>query len=632
MCGIAGIAGLILDQDKFLIKSMTRLLSHRGPDEEGFYFEPEIGLGHRRLSVIDLESGRQPLSNEDGSIQVIFNGEIYNFQELQKDLTEKGHVFKTRSDTEVIAHLYEEYENFIEKLDGMFAFALWDSRKKKLLLARDRMGKKPLFYAHHRHKLYFASEIKSLMLCPEIPKDWNLEALHHFLSLNYVPGPLTLLKSISKLKPGHFLIYHKDRLEEKAFWKLPVQNSEEYKNEEEILENLRTILLSSVKKRLISDVPLGMFLSGGIDSSLVLAALSELGKSRIKTFTIGFRDKNYNEAEKARTIARHFGTEHHEFILEPNLTDILPKMIWHSDEPSGDSSCFPTYLLSQTARQNITVALSGDGGDEFFGGYNTYTADLWSAYYRRLPLWMRKNLFIPFLNLLPATSHPIEHRLKRFAQGGLLNPLQAHYFWNGSLSEEEKLSLYSSELREKLSSCDTFNLFDNLAGHSRFTNPLDFFMYADQKTYLTDDILVKVDRMSMAHGLEVRSPLLDTQIISLSYQIPLRFKIRLGRKKYILKRLLSQMIPRELTSNTKKGFSIPLQKWFRGELKDFLRAALQAQTFTQLGFFNPESLNNLMNSHFTAKANHGSILWSLMCLSIWNEQVRNFKASGKNPL
>jgi asparagine synthase (glutamine-hydrolysing) len=623
MCGIAGIAGSINDGDKTLVRKMTRLLAHRGPDDEDFHFEPHAALGHRRLSVIDLESGRQPLCNEDGTLWVVFNGEIYNFQELQKDLQQKGHVFKTRTDTEVIVHLYEEYPDFIQKLDGMFAFALWDGKKKQMILGRDRMGKKPLFYSHTGGKLYFASELKSMAICPDISRDWNPEALHHFLSLNYIPGPLTLLKSVYKVKPGHFLAFRDNKIEEKGYWQIPAQNTGKYQKEGEILEELKTGLLNSVKKRLISDVPLGMFLSGGIDSSLVLAALNELGHSKIKTFTIGFKDKHYDEAEKAKTIARHFGTDHHEFILEPNLADLLPKIIWHSDEPSGDSSCFPTYLLSQMARKNITVALSGDGGDEFFGGYNTYTADAWALFYRRLPLYIRKNLLLPMVKMLPSASHPFEHRLKRFVEGGLLDPLRAHYFWNGSLLEEEKFRLYSPEMRDKLSSCDTFNLFQELSKNAHFKNPMDLFMFIDQKTYLTDDILVKVDRMSMAHGLEVRSPLLDSKMIELSYQIPHNFKIRRGEKKYILKKLLSAMIPSHLFSKEKKGFSIPVQKWFRGELKNFLRGALRSETFTQLGFFDNKALDRLFNEHLSGKSNHGNILWSLMCLSIWNDRVRN---------
>lgn len=624
MCGFAGIIDDNRESSIPCIKTMTRLLTHRGPDEEGYYLGQGACLGHRRLRVIDLVAGQQPLPNEDRTVWVVFNGEIYNFQELRKELLQKGHRFTTQTDTEVIVHLYEEGDNFIQRLDGMFALAVWDERRKRLTLARDRIGKKPLFYAHLGSKLYFASELKALLCVSEISKTLDMEALQYFLTLNYVPGSRSLFEAIRKLEPAHRLIFENAAISQDPYWQLPTQNKGDIAEEDDALEALSCTLSEAIKKRLVSDVPLGVFLSGGIDSSLVVALLRKMGVGSIKTFSIGFEDKVFNETEKARTISKYFETNHHEYILNPRLTDILPKIIWHSDEPSGDSSSFPTYLLAEACKKEITVAFSGDGGDEFFGGYNSYMADIYIKWYQRLPFFLRKQVLLPLIQSLPTTDHPFENKLKRFIRGGILSPLEAHYQWqNRIFTPEEKCSIFKSEWRDQIFQHNPFRLFSELEQQSRFQENLDLFMYVDQRTCLADGILAKVDRMSMAHALEVRCPILDTKVIELAYRIPVHLKIRHGSKKHLLKQLLGTMIPKSLFSNKKKGFGIPVHRWLREDLRDFLHDALFSNSLTQLGFFETQAIQKLFEDHVQKKANHGHILWTLMVFAIWYEQCKN---------
>ncbi len=623
MCGICGIVQLNerFDIRRETLKRMNDVLHHRGPDDEGFYVSPIVGLGMRRLSIIDLQTGHQPIQNEDGTVQVVFNGEIYNFQKLRKTLEEAGHRFYTRSDTEVIVHGYEEYgPEVVQHLRGMFAFAIWDANQEILLIVRDRPGIKPLHYYRDDEKFLFGSEIKSILQCERVPREVNPEALDRFLTFEYICSPETIFKNIYKLPPGHFLLLRKGELRIEQYWdNLP--SIQEEQNEEYYARHLAELLEESVKMRLISDVPLGALLSGGIDSSTVVGFMAKHSSKPVKTFSIGFEDQSYNELEYARTVSKHFNTEHYEFIIKPDAVELVEKLLKNLDEPFGDFSIFPTYLVSKMAREYVTVALSGDGGDELFAGYDTYIADWLARYYQKAPAIIRKQIMPKFLSLIPPSPKKkgLINRSKRFVEGTLLAPELMHTRWMIFLQDREKRQLYSNMLLDAFEQGNSYKYIQEYFTRSDGVPALAQQEYVDIKTYLTDDILVKVDRMSMAPSLEARVPFLDHRVMEFAAKIPTSMKLKGLTTKYILKKAVSDLLPEKILTRGKEGFSIPIKNWLMNELRPLLLDTLSEERIRRRGYFQPHYIQHLIQEHLNGKENHSHRLWALMVFEIWHQ-------------
>lgn len=620
---------------------MCQVIQHRGPDDEGFYLEYPIGLGMRRLSIIDLQGGHQPMHNEDQSLWVIFNGEIYNFQEIKEKLEKKGYRFRTRSDTEVILHSYEEYgEDCAKVFRGMFAIALWDKRKNKLILIRDWIGIKPLHYYVDSKKLVFGSEIKSILACKGVSREINFRALDRYLTFEYITAPETIFQKIHKLPPAHLLIWHKGELKVQSYWNIAEEQGtakemgrwEDGKmgREEDYTEKLYSMLKESVKLELISDVPLGAFLSGGIDSSTVVAFMSQMSDHPVKTFSIGFEDQSYNELDYARKIAKHFGTDHHEFILKPDIEDLINHLMDYLDEPLGDFSIFPTYLVSRMAREYVTVALSGDGGDELFAGYDTYIANRVGKYYRKLPDFIRKQVIGKLLYHLPPSPKKkgAVNLAKRFVEGAELPEQLLHTRWMTFLKQKEKLQLYTTFFKNELGNEGTdkyLREYLSQTQESKFlgeNGSLNRQLYTDLKTYLPDDILTKVDRMSMATSLEARVPLLDHKVVEFVFRIPGYLKLKGFTTKYILKKTMAHVLPKEVLYKKKQGFSIPIKNWLRAELKPLLLDLLSETRIRKRGYFNPEYVNQLVQEHLHGRENHSHQLWALMVFEMWHQRYQ----------
>lgn len=623
MCGICGLfrpTGL-RSEDSDKVVQMTQTLIHRGPDEDGFYQDEFISLGMRRLKIIDLVTGRQPISNEDRSIWTIYNGEIFNFLELRAELEKRGHLFKTKSDTEVIVHLYEEEGiDFVHRLNGMFAIALWDKKNKRLCLYRDRLGIKPLHYSLFPDGLIFASEIKALLKAG-VDREIDFEALSQFFSFEFIPAPRTIFKKIYKLLPGHRLIWEGDQLRIEKYWDVifhpdnPPRTIKEYS--EEILIRLR----EAVRKRLISDVPLGVFLSGGLDSSTVTALMKEVETSPIKTFSLGFHEKSFNELHYARLVAKYLRTDHQEFIVEPALVkELVPKLMNYLDEPLADASVIPTYLISYLARQKVTVALAGDGGDELFAGYDTYKAYRLATYYRKLPPFFNRPIR-RLINLLPASKKRLsfEFKAKKFLLGIEYPPEIANYIWWGAYPPQEKARLFSPQLQEIIQG----DPYEPIAWHLRncqAKDPLDRIFYLDLKLYLQDDLLVKVDRMSMANSLEIRVPFLDYTFVEFAARIPNRLKLRGFETKYILKKAMAGRLPEEIFRRPKIGFDLPLGSWLRQDLKGFVEDVLSPQNLSRHGFFNQNYIEEKLKEHFRGQHNHRQLLWPIIIFQFWYDR------------
>ncbi len=622
MCGIVGI--LHKNQREVSasdIRLMASTLEHRGPDEYGMYCRGAIGLGHRRLSIIDLQTGGQPYHNEDQSVWAVFNGEIYNFQELRAQLASQGHRFHTAGDGEVIVHEYEDDAGtFLDGLNGMFAIALWDENAQRLILARDRCGEKPIYYHESPTALVFASELKAILALPWIDRHVDEQGLHHFLSLNYVPGEFTLARGIRKLLPGHLLIHEGGRTSLRSYWDLKIVPNTTV-TEAEALDTLDGHLRSAVKSRLISDVPLGFFLSGGLDSSLVVALASSMASAPVHTFSIGFNQPSYNELAYAREVSRRFGTVHHEEVLDGNPRDVLHRVIWLSDEPSGDSSSIPTYLISRAARRHITVALSGDGADELFAGYLTHQADRLAPMMRRVPAIVRNGLLKPLADLLPVSSKKVslEYRIKQFLGGLDMDPLRSHYWWNGAWSEEEKAGLYSDDLAAALRSVDTRDVFAEYFDRYPDLDPITRFLYTDFKTYLPDDILVKVDRMSMGNALEMRCPFLDYRLVEFVADLPVDFKLNGLTGKFLLKRYAESLLPKHILHRPKAGFSVPLNSWLRQELREIVNETLSERRIRSTGFFAWPAVRRLLAEHMEGRRNHAYRIWGILIFQLWHE-------------
>ncbi|OFW89149.1 MAG: asparagine synthase (glutamine-hydrolyzing) [Candidatus Levybacteria bacterium RIFCSPHIGHO2_02_FULL_37_18] len=619
MCGICGILNFTKEpltvKNKEVLKKMADTLYKRGPDEEGYFLDENIGLGIRRLKVIDLKTGSQPIHNEDKTVWVVLNGEIYNFPELREKL--KNHFFYTNSDTETIIHAYEEYgEDFLSRLDGMFAFALWDAKKKKLILARDRFGKKPLYYSVFDNKLIFASEVKAILAYLGFNKEFNPAMLSKYLLYGYVPTPNTIFKNINRLSAGHFLTAEKNRIEIKKYWDLDFSRKEEI-NEQEIINQTKNKLKSAIEKRLVSDVPLGVFLSGGIDSSLITALMAELvPPEKIKTFTIGFQEKDYDESKIAERISKIIGTDHHQEILPiKKALEIVYKIPEFMDEPIADPSIIPTYLVSQSAKKEITVALGGDGGDELFGGYPKYIAHPIAEYYSFAPKILRKKFFDKIIIRLPLLKNKDRYKLEKLVEGVSFPAPIRNQIWISSFNPEEIDKILINHKPEG----EIFSDILSYLKDKNFKEELDRIFYLDFKMTLQDTYLTKVDRASMANSLEVRSPFLDKDLAEFAFKIPNRLKLKNFRTKYILKEIAKEYFPKDIIHQPKIGFGIPLAEWLRNDLKELLLEHLNEQTINNQGLFNYSFINNLVNEHIKGGKDNSSKLWPLLVFQMWHK-------------
>jgi len=600
-----------------LIARMLGAVEHRGPDDEGHHIETGVAMGMRRLAIIDLATGRQPISNEDGSIWIVFNGEIYNFRELRELLLARGHKLRTRTDTETIAHLYEdEGERCVERLRGMFAFAIWDRRERRLFLARDRVGKKPLYYALAGRTLVFGSEIKSLLQHPGVKREINLQAISDFLSFGYVPDPATAFTGVRKLPPGHTLTFKDGLVYMRRYWDFDYSihldgpgAREPEAPEAYYVERLRELIAESVRVRLESDVPLGAFLSGGIDSSVVVAMMAR--EMKVKTFSIGFPDAGFDELRYARIAARHFGADHHEFVVTPDVCRLVEEIVWHHDEPFADVSSVPTYVVSKMAREHVTVALSGDGGDEVFGGYERYVVDRRRGRYERIPSFLRRAL-LRASRALPQGAYG-----KRFLRNIALEPAARYVDSVSYFDRDSQLNLFSEDARRAMAGYDPARRFERIFAAPAARSRLDRLLYLDSKTYLPGDILVKVDRMSMANSLETRAPLLDHHLIEFAQTIPASFKLRGLETKYILKRAAEGLIPDEIINRPKQGFDVPIRRWFNRELREMLDDTLNDRCARERGDFNHRAVLAILDEHRRGVRDHSRQLWSLLVLELW---------------
>jgi len=626
MCGIVGL--MYHDRQKPVrqesVKKMCDTLVHRGPDDEGFYVDRNVGIGMRRLTVIDLSTGHQPMTNEDGRYWIVFNGEIYNYPELRKELESKGHRFSTHTDTETIVHAYEEFgEACVERLNGMFAFALWDREEEKLVLARDRLGVKPLYYYEGADRFVFGSELKAVLADPNVPRVIDFRALDRFLTFEYIPSPLSVFQGILKLPPGHLLTLEKGKTSLKQYWNLPTYVH--HKSEEELTEVFYDLMKDAVKIRLISDVPLGAFLSGGVDSSTIVCMMSELMNQPVKTFSIGFDDPSYNELDYARAVAKHYGAEHQDLIIQPNVVDLVEDLIKYLDEPLADVSVFPTYLVSKLAREQVTVVLSGDGGDELFGGYDWYLAEKISRSYQKLPLSIRTEL-IPFLmNAVPPASQKkgFVNKAKRFVEGTQLPEALQHFRWNIFLSEDRKATLYRDGLSASLAGESAYAPHLSYLREMQGSDPLWQQQYADIKTYMVDDILVKVDRMSMANSLEARTPFLDYRIAEFAAGLPPDLKLKGFKTKWFLKQAMRKKLPPFVIDRKKEGFSIPMKNWLKGDLNPMMQDLLSPDRINNEGLFQSDDIEKMKKEHLAGTANHAHQLWSLMVFETWRDLYLN---------
>ncbi|MFO7867230.1 MAG: asparagine synthase (glutamine-hydrolyzing) [Candidatus Aminicenantes bacterium] len=627
MCGICGFAlpdsRTKTSADR--LETMCRTITHRGPDDQGLYAGQGAALGARRLSIIDLETGHQPISNEDETIRIAYNGEVYNFPELKQELAGRGHRFKTRTDTETILHAYEEWgRDMVKKLRGMFAAAIWDDRTKSLFLFRDRLGIKPLYYTRLQDKtLVFGSELKAVLAYPGMPRDIDPRALDLFLTLEYIPAPRSIFTDIHKLPAGCLLQYRQGRMDIRRYWDItPEQNNPDpLRPLDSLQDEFYALLKESVQMRLISDVPLGAFLSGGIDSSAVVGLMRDLGVSPLKTFSIGFEDSSYNELGHARRVARKFATDHEEFVIRPDALELTEKLIRHLDEPFGDFSIFPTYLVSRMARKHVKVILSGDGGDEVCGGYEHYQAQKLA----RSPWLSPVNALLPHIaRRMPPSPRKkgVWNKLQRYGQGLELDPRLRHFRWMTFLSPQAKNRLYTPEFLESLNGGSPLYHTPPFPAFFQKAESFDSQngeLYLDLHTYLIDDILVKVDRMSMAASLETRVPLLDHKVVEFMFRLPGRYKLKGLTTKWFLKKTMERLLPRENIYRKKEGFSIPIKHWLREELKELMLERLDSARIKQDGYFRTGEVERLIRSHLDGSRNNSHQIWALLVFSIWKD-------------
>jgi len=627
MCGITGWANLDfhappVEGGRELLHAMCERMLHRGPDSEGLFVTSGAALGTRRLAIIDLVTGEQPAFNEDKSVTVVLNGEIYNYRELRAELETRGHSFRSASDTEVLPHLYEEYgDGMIRELNGMFAFALWDSRRRRLLIARDRFGEKPLYWGIFDKTLVFASEPKVLLAHPAVKPSLNLQALRQYLSFDYVPAPLSIYEDINKLPAAHKLTLEDGRVCVERYWQLSHRTAEPVPSENDAAEQLRELLADAVRMRLVSDVPLGVLLSGGVDSSTVAALAVRASSEPVKTFSISFAESSFDESAYARGVAKFLGTDHHEERLSANLAANLVSEIgaW-MDEPFSDPSLVPTYLLSRFTRKHVTVALGGDGGDELFAGYPMYAGLRWAEVYKRIPLAVRAGVIERLVRLLPVKTKNLsfDYKALRFVTGVKYDTVARHHVWFGSFTPEEQMQLLTPEVLAT-SDNEIYAQARQIAAECDNDDPVTRMQSVDTQLYLAEDILTKVDRASMAVSLEVRAPFLDPRVAEFAASLPSAYKLRGHKTKYILKKAVKELMPPFVTRRSKKGFGVPVAEWLKVKLRPLARDLLSPERVRRAGVFNPDYIARLQDEHERGIANHRKLLWTLLMFELWHE-------------
>jgi asparagine synthase (glutamine-hydrolysing) len=628
MCGISGMvydsSAAPVDPDRLL--AMCRTLSHRGPDDEGMYVKANAGLAARRLAVIDIAAGRQPVCNERKTIHAVFNGEIYNHGELRAHLIGRGHQLQSSADSEVIPHLYEEYgPNFATRLEGMFAIALWDEVEQQLVLCRDRAGIKPLYYAMRRNGVVFGSEIKAI-LAAGVPTTVDLQALSDYFSLMYIPGPRTIYSEIRKLTPASILVWRADGYKIKPYWDLREASSRRDLALREAESELRELLAESVDQQLLADVPLGFFMSGGIDSSSVVAVARQLRPDDVlKTFTVGFSDRSYDERREAALLARHLGTSHTDLMIEPRAEDVVDRIVPIFDEPFADPSIVPTYYLCQLAREHVTVALSGDGGDELFAGYDSYKADKLAHYYRHLSQSVIEDLAPRLLQFLPASHRrtSLDFKARRFVENALESPARSHYLWRVVFREGHKAKLLQPDLFAEL--------FDSYETHERHYlagaqfDPLTRFQYTDANVYLVGDVLTKIDRLSMAHSLEVRVPLLTTPLMEFAFSLSGRLKMPRYQTKRLLRRSMAKALPHTIAQGRKRGFNAPMPHWLTEAFRPLVDEYLSKEVLRRQGYLRFEEVDYWVNRHMSRTGEHSREIWSMLMFSLWVEEHKAYR-------
>jgi asparagine synthase (glutamine-hydrolysing) len=630
MCGIAGLFDASgAPADRGLLHRMGQAIVHRGPDQSGELSRPGVGLVARRLRIIDLEGGAQPISNEDGSVTVVFNGEIYNFQELRAGLERRGHRFSTRSDTEVIVHLYEDHgDDFVARLRGMFAIALWDAAKQRGVLARDRLGKKPIVYAHAGQRLFFASEFQALLQAREVPRTLDLGALGDYLAYGYVPAPASIYQAARKLPPGHRLVWQHGAAQVEPYWRLEYLPKLRL-TEREAETELERRLTDAVRMRMIADVPVGALLSGGIDSSTVVALMARLAPGRVRTFSIGFDDTAYDELAHARRVAERYDTEHHEFVVSPNASEVLPTLVRHYGEPYADSSAIPTYYVCRLARGSVTVALNGDGGDETFAGYDRTRAMVWSEIAASVPgiPWastLAGRIWAPYAARHGA--HRRDGRVLRFLRGLAMAGGRRYRYWTSDVEDGQLQTLLSPSCAAEVARRRSFAV-EHCWASGPHLSCADRALSVEVMTSLPNDLLVKMDIASMANSLETRSPFLDHEVVEFAARLPADLKLRHGvRQKYLLKRLARKLVPAANIDRPKMGFGVPIGKWLRGPLRNLGADALLAQRTRQRGYFRPDTVARLWTEHQSHTGDHASTLWRLLMFELWHREFMDVPA------
>ena len=623
MCGIVGIVAFSerVRPDDELLRTMCDTIRHRGPDDDGFAVSGPVGLGMRRLAIIDPEGGKQPVWNEDRSVTVVLNGEIYNYRELRRGLEAKGHRFRSNADSEILPHLWEEHgADFPTRLNGMFAIALYDERVQRVLLVRDHLGIKPVFYALDCERLVFGSEIKALLASGLVERRLDVDALGEFIAWEYVPAPRTLFRDVRKLEPGHLLEVDLALASgrERQYWDVPLRPPDEAPSGDGWAAQVDAAIAQAVKAQLVSDVPLGAFLSGGVDSSLMVAHMGPA-----ETFSIGFDDPSYNELEWAKRVARHLGVAHHFEVISPHAVDLFDPLMHHMDDPIGDFSIFPTYQVSRHARRQVTVVLSGDGGDELFGGYETFLAQIKAKQWERLPHGLRAGVLEPLLDRLPPTEQKkgLINKAKRFVEGLEHDPSLLHTRWRLFAGELRRQTLFTPAATAAMPTPAGAHIL-RYAGRAQDCDEINRMLYIDLKTYLVDNCLVKVDRMSMACSLEARVPLLDKDVVELAFRIPGRLKLAGGETKVLLKRLAARHVPRDCVYRPKEGFSIPIKQWLRTDLRPLMEELLAPAGLVAEGLFDPAAIETLKTEHLARRSNHSHLLWALMVFHDWRRRWR----------
>ena len=625
MCGIAGWANLDSESRAqntgvAVLHQMCERMKHRGPDSEGLWTDELVALGMRRLSIIDLHTGEQPVYSEDKSIVVVMNGELYNFREVRASLEKRGHKFETQTDTEILPHLYEEYgDAMLEHLNGMFAFALWDKNKKKLLIARDRFGEKPLYYGVFDGQLIFASEPKVLLEHPSVKAEINLDALRSYLSFDYVPAPGSIYKNIYKLPAAHLLILEKGDVKTRRYWNLTFHKNGNVPTIENAAEDLRELLADAVRMRLVSDVPLGILLSGGVDSSTVAAFATQFSTEKVKTFSIGFEEDSFDESKFARQVATHLNTEHYEEKLSVDkAADLISEIGTWLDEPMSDGSLIPTFLLSRFVRKHVTVALGGDGGDEIFAGYPMYFAHKVANIYSAIPKFLRSGLIEPIVNNLPVSNKNLsfDYKAKRFVAASKYDAVTRHHSWFGSFSIDAQCNLLTKDILAATSN-DIYKGAKDLLKLTDAPTEIEQMQFLDMNFYMAEDILTKVDRASMAVSLEVRAPFLDPRIAEFAAALPLKYKLKGNKGKYILKKAVEPLLPKNILDRPKKGFGIPIAEWLKGRLNPLMHDLLAPDRLKNQGLFDEKYVQKLIREHETNVASYHKQLWTLLVFQLW---------------